>query len=78
MQDLVCQSHIKIRDANSNITEIVQNCKAYQLTNEVASEKNPVTWYWDNKPWVYWEKDFTEVKQGKLGYSYLLVLIDTF
>lgn len=30
-----------------------------------------------NRPGVYWEVDFTEVKPGKCGYKHLLVFIDT-
>jgi hypothetical protein len=29
-------------------------------------------------PEVYWEVDFTEVKPGKYGYTYLLVFVDIF
>jgi hypothetical protein len=30
------------------------------------------------QPGVYWEVNFTEVKPGKYGYKYLLVLVNTF
>ena len=30
------------------------------------------------RPGVYWEVNFTEVKPGKYGYKYLLVFVDTF
>jgi hypothetical protein len=33
---------------------------------------------WGRAPGRSWEVDFTEVKPGRYGYSYLLVLIDTF
>jgi hypothetical protein len=41
MQDLVCQSHMRIRDANSKKAEIIKNYEACPLTNVVAREK-----YW--------------------------------
>ena len=78
MQDLVCQSHIRIRDANLKKAEFVKNSKACQLNNASANEKNPSTWYWGTKPRVYCETDFMEVNPGKFGYKYLLVFIDIF
>jgi transposase InsO family protein len=33
---------------------------------------------WGRVPGQSWEVDFTEVKLGRYGYRYLLVLIDTF
>jgi hypothetical protein len=53
MQDLVCQVHIKIRDANLKIAEIVKDCKACQLSNAVTNEKNPCTQFQSTKPRVY-------------------------
>ena len=36
------------------------------------------TRYWRERPGQHWEIDFTEVRPGKYGYRYLLVLVDTF
>ena len=36
------------------------------------------TRYRGEKPGQHWEIDFTEVRPGKYGYHYLLVLVDTF
>ena len=36
------------------------------------------TRYRGEKPGQHWETDFTEVRPGKYGYRYLLVLVDTF
>jgi transposase InsO family protein len=36
------------------------------------------TWVRGRVPGQSWEVDFTEVKPGRYGYRYLLVLIDTF
>jgi hypothetical protein len=36
------------------------------------------TWVWGRALGWSWELDFTEVKPGRYGYRYLLVLIDTF
>ena len=36
------------------------------------------TRYLGEKPGQHWETDFTEVRPGKYGYRYLLVLVDTF
>ena len=34
--------------------------------------------YRGERPGKHWEIDFTEVRPGKYGYRYLLVLVDTF
>ena len=34
--------------------------------------------YRREEPGQHWEIDFTEVRPGKYGYRYLLVLVDTF
>ena len=34
--------------------------------------------YRGEEPGQHWEIDFTEVRPGKYGYRYLLVLVDTF
>ena len=34
--------------------------------------------YQGERPGQHWEIDFTEVRPGKYGYRYLLVLVDTF
>ena len=34
--------------------------------------------YWREGPGQHWGIDFTEVRPGKYGYQYLLVLVDTF
>ena len=34
--------------------------------------------YQEEGPGQHWEVDFTEVRPGKNGYRYLLVLVDTF
>lgn len=78
MQDLVCQSYIRIRDANLKIAETIKKCKACQLINAIISGKNHDTQYWGTKARVYWKVDFTVVNPEKSGYRYVLVFINTF
>ena len=42
-QDLIHQPHIRIRNANSKVAKSIIKCKAYQLTNTFANEKDPDT-----------------------------------
>lgn len=74
IQDLVCQLHIRIRDANLKKAKIIKNCKACQLTNVVANEKNP------GAPSQESIRKWTSRRQkpGKFRYKYLLMFIDTF
>ena len=74
MQDLVCWSHIKIRDANLKIVEIVKDCKACQLTNAVTNERDPNNQYWSTQSRVYQKMDVIEIKPRTLRYKYFLVL----
>jgi hypothetical protein len=46
------------------ITEIVKDCKVYPMTYAVASERNSNTQNWDTISRVYWETDFTDVKEN--------------
>ena len=79
IQDLVHQSHIIGKDANSKTAKIVKNFKSCQLTNVVANERNPTTQYQSTKPVVYQKMDFMEIKSQKtFRYKYFLILIDTF
>ncbi|KAF0877644.1 TF26 protein, partial [Crocuta crocuta] len=77
-QDLVRQSHIKIKDANSKIEQIVSKCRACQLTNATRNPHTLGTRLRGRRPGASWETDFTEVKPGRYGYRYLLVFVDTF
>ncbi|KAF0883138.1 POK19 protein, partial [Crocuta crocuta] len=78
LQDLIRQSHIKIKDANSKTEQIVSKCKACRLTNTTQNPHNPGTRLRGRGPVAYWETDLTEVKPGRYGYRYLLVFVDTF
>lgn len=75
MWDLVRHANTKIKDANLKVAEIVKNCKACQLTNTVANQKNPGNRFRDTKPKAYQEIDVTEEKKGKFRYRHLLVYL---
>ncbi|XP_069869542.1 uncharacterized protein [Dipodomys merriami] len=78
MQDLLQHSEVKIRQGNQLIEDIVKNCKACQLTNAPNQPVTKGARLHGDRPGVYWEVDFTEIKTGKFGYKYLLVFVDTF
>lgn len=61
MPDLIRHAHVRIRDANSKITEIVKDYKVCQLTNTVANERNSGYKLCGRRLRAYWEIDFTEV-----------------
>lgn len=56
------------------ITEIIKNYKACQLTNTVANKKKSDSDH-RRRLSAYWKIDFTEVKQRKCRYKYLLMFI---
>ena len=76
IQDVVCQSHIRIRDAKLKLGDIVKTYKVCQLTKSVASKKEP--WYLiqRHKPEVYWETNYMEIKQ--VNFRLIIIIIDTF
>ena len=59
------------------IQDIVRTCKAYQMMRPGKGQHAGVR-YREERPGHHWEIDFTEVRPGKYGYRYLLVLVDTF
>ena len=63
---------------NSVAEEVVKSCKACTLTNATRPFKEPGKRLRGDRPGVYWEVGFTEIKPGKYGNKYLLVFIDTF
>ena len=62
---------------NATVREIIQARKACQLMR-TGKKQHMGTRYRGEKPGKHWEIDFTEVRPGKYGYRYLLVLVDTF
>ncbi|KAB0352658.1 hypothetical protein FD754_017515 [Muntiacus muntjak] len=62
---------------NATVREIIQVCKACQLMR-TGKRQHTGTRYRGEEPGQHWEIDFTEVRPGKYGYRYLLVLVDTF
>ena len=59
------------------IQDIVPTCKACQMMRPGKGQHTGVR-YRGKRPGHHWEIDFTEVRPGKYGYHYLLVLVDTF
>ena len=62
---------------NATVQEIIQVCKACQLMR-TGKRQHAGTRYRGEEPGQHLEMDFTEVRPGKDGYRYLLVLVDTF
>ena len=74
MEDLTRHAKITIKDTRAEMEQTVASCHACRLTNATAHGSNPGTRLRGDRPGAYWEVDFTEVKPGKYGYRYLLVL----
>ena len=64
-------------EENATGREIIQACKACQLMR-TGKKQHTGTRYRGEEPGQHWEIDFTEVRPGKYGYRYLLVLVDIF
>nr|XP_060483041.1 uncharacterized protein LOC132674434 isoform X2 [Panthera onca] len=78
LKDLIRHAGIKIHQQDTKIKQVVSACKTCQLTNARATLNKKGTRLRGTRPGAQWEVDFTEVKQGKYGYKYLLVFTDTF
>ena len=59
------------------VKNIVHACKACQQMRPGKGQHAGLR-YRGKGPGQHWEIDFTEVRPGKYGYRYLLVLVDTF
>ena len=61
----------------TTVKNIVHACKACQQMRP-GKRQHAGLKYRGEGPGQHWEIDFTEVRPGKYGYRYLLVLVDTF
>ena len=61
----------------ATVRDIIQACKACQMM-KLGKGQHMGLRYQGERPGQHWEIDFTEVRPGKYGYRYLLVLVDTF
>ena len=61
----------------TTVENIVHACKACQQMRPGKGQHAGLR-YQGEGPGQHWEIDFTEVRPGKCGYRYLLVLVDTF
>jgi len=58
--------------------ETVEHCKVCQQVSAYGAKSKQGKRPRGERPGVYWEVDFTEVKSGKYGYKFLLVFVDSF
>ncbi|XP_030778093.1 uncharacterized protein LOC115894575 isoform X1 [Rhinopithecus roxellana] len=78
MLDLIQHTGLKIKNAPKKIDATVKNCVVCQLNNASHGTQTLGKRQRGDRPGIYWEIDFTEIKPGKYGYKYLLVFIDAF
>jgi transposase InsO family protein len=72
-------ARLRFPHQTAQVQKIVDQCAGCQAMK--PSKKGLLhtgTQVWGRVPGRSWEVDFTEVKPGRYGYKYLLVLIDTF
>lgn len=78
LKQLIKSSKYCVQDLHTTTKQVVEACQACTMTNAARPFKEPGKRMRGDRPGVYWEVDFTEVKPGKYGNKYLLVFIDTF
>lgn len=78
LKQLVKASKYHVLNLHSTIKQVVDSCQACALTNAARPYREPGKRRRGDRPGVYWEVDFTEIKPGKYGNKYLLVFVDTF
>ena len=74
---LLQTAHLRFPRQKATIQDIVCTCKACQMMRPGKRQHTGIR-YQGERPGQHWEIDFTEVRPGKYGYHYLLVLADTF
>jgi hypothetical protein len=77
-EDLLRNTHLKVLKLRPLNDSIAAKCLSCRLTNVKNALKEQGAQLRDTKPGAHWEMDFMEIKPGKYGYNYLLVLVDTF
>ena len=75
---LIKKTDFLIPKAGTLIEQVTSACKVCQQVNAGATRVPEGKRTRGNRPGVYWEIDFTEVKPHHAGYKYLLVFVDTF
>ena len=70
-------ARLRFRQHQTTVKNIVHACEACQQMRP-GKEQHAGLRYRGEGPGQHWEIDFTEVRPGKYGYRYLLVLVDTF
>lgn len=75
---LINRTNLCIPDLQSRVHRVTSQCQACALTNAVPTYRETGRRQRGDRPGVYWEIDFTEIKPGRYGNKYLLVFVDTF
>lgn len=75
---LIEKTDFLIPKASTLVEQVTSACKVCQQVNAGATRVPEGKRTRGNRPGVYWEIDFTEVKPHYAGYKYLLVFVDTF
>ena len=70
-------AHLRFPQHQTTVKNIVHASKACQQMRPGKGQHAGLR-YQGEGPGQHWEIDFTEVRPGKYGYRYLLVLVDTF
>ena len=78
MMRLIKNSRYQVPNLKSVAQKIIDSCKPCAFTNATRAYKEPGKRQRGDRPGVYWEVDFTEVKPAKYSNKYLSVFIDTF
>lgn len=78
LKQLIKGSKYYVLKLNTVVKQVVGSCQACTLTNAARPFRELGKRMRGDRPGVYWEVDFTEIKPGKYGNKYLLVFIDTF
>ncbi|XP_062962488.1 uncharacterized protein LOC134384720 [Cynocephalus volans] len=75
---LTSRTSLSIPNLRSTVQEVANRCPACAMTNATTTYRETGKRQRGDRPGVYWEVDFTEVKPGRYGNRYLLVFVDTF
>uniref|UniRef100_A0ABI7W5N3 Uncharacterized protein n=1 Tax=Felis catus TaxID=9685 RepID=A0ABI7W5N3_FELCA len=78
LKSLIEKTDFLIPKAGTLIEQVTSASKVCQQVNAGATRVPEGKRTRGNRPGVYWEIDFTEVKPHYAGYKYLLVFVDTF
>ena len=78
LREVLRKGQIRFRGMSTFLKDLTSKCSSCQAMRPANPAPSPGTRVRGSRPCEHWEHDFTEIRPGKFGFQYLLVMVDTF